>query len=148
LVVIVAVGIVAPYTQYHTLHRCKDRTDMLCRAIRTDILHFLARVVGIGISSKAPALFRLALALLRSSGFMLTHERLPDGRAKARILRAVDRARPCAVAGAPAFLRLSPSRFQLGEGCSTRVRSVSCGHVALYTSTFWRRPINSSRDNL
>ena len=34
---------------------------------------------------KLTALLRLALALLRSSGFTLTHERLPDGRAKMRI---------------------------------------------------------------
>ena len=42
---------------------------------------------------KRTALLRLALALLRSSGFTLTHERLPDGRVKIRILRAVDLAR-------------------------------------------------------
>ena len=42
---------------------------------------------------KLTALLRLALALLRRSGFTLTHERLPVGRAKIRILRAVDRAR-------------------------------------------------------
>jgi len=34
---------------------------------------------------KLTALLRLALALLRSSGFTLSHERLPDGRAKIRI---------------------------------------------------------------
>ena len=34
---------------------------------------------------KLAALLRLALALFRSSGFTLTHERLPDGRAKMRI---------------------------------------------------------------
>ena len=38
------------------------------------------------------ALLRLVLALLHTSGFRLTGERLPDGRAKTRILRAVDRA--------------------------------------------------------
>src|SRR5262245_20895427 len=42
---------------------------------------------------KLTALLRLVLALLRSSGFTLTHERLPDGRDKTQILRAVDRAR-------------------------------------------------------
>src|SRR5262249_54256030 len=42
---------------------------------------------------KLSALLRLALALLRTSGFRLTGERLPDGRTKTRILRAVDRAR-------------------------------------------------------
>jgi len=38
---------------------------------------------------KLTALLRLALALLHTSGFRLAHERLPDGRAKVRILRAV-----------------------------------------------------------
>jgi hypothetical protein len=39
------------------------------------------------------ALLRLALALLRSCRSTLTHEHLPEGRAKTRILRAVDRTR-------------------------------------------------------
>ena len=61
---------------------------------------------------KLAALLRLVLALLRASGFTLSRERLPDGRDKMRILRAVDRARE----GIPLrallrFLRLSPSRF-------------------------------------
>jgi hypothetical protein len=38
------------------------------------------------------SLLRLALALLQTSGFRLTVARLPDGRDKLRILRAVDRA--------------------------------------------------------
>ena len=42
---------------------------------------------------KLAALLRLVLALLRTSGFTLRGGRLPDGRAKLRILRAVDRAR-------------------------------------------------------
>jgi hypothetical protein len=42
---------------------------------------------------KLSALLRLALAPLRSSGFTLTHERLPNEGATIRILRAVDRAR-------------------------------------------------------
>jgi hypothetical protein len=37
---------------------------------------------------KLTALLRLVLALLRTSGFRLTGARLPDGRAKMRILRA------------------------------------------------------------
>ena len=41
---------------------------------------------------KLAALLQLVLAVLRVSGFTLSHERLPDGRAKVRILRAVDRA--------------------------------------------------------
>jgi hypothetical protein len=39
------------------------------------------------------ALLRVALALLRASGFTLSGERLPDGLAKRRILHAVDSGR-------------------------------------------------------
>ena len=61
---------------------------------------------------KLAALLQLVLAVLRVSGFTLSHERLPDGRAKVRILRAVDRARACMpLRTLLRFLRLSPSRF-------------------------------------
>jgi hypothetical protein len=61
---------------------------------------------------KLAALLRLALALLRTSEFTLTGERLPDGRDKLRILRAVDRARACMpLRVVLRFLRVSPSRF-------------------------------------
>jgi len=52
------------------------------------------------------------VALLTCSGFTLTRGRLPDGRAKTRILTAVDRARAFVPLGALLrFLRLSPCRF-------------------------------------
>src|SRR6266849_8319075 len=52
------------------------------------------------------------LALRRTSGFRLTEERLPDGHAKIRILRAVDRAREhLPMRAVLRFLRVSPSRF-------------------------------------
>ena len=61
---------------------------------------------------KLATLLRLVLALLRASGFTLSRERLPDGRAKMRILRAIDRARACIQLRALLrFLSLSPSRF-------------------------------------
>ena len=77
---------------------------------------------GIGTSARSPAapatlkkltaLLRLALALLRTSGFRLTEARLPEGRAKMRILRAVDRARVyLPLRAVLRFMRLSPSRF-------------------------------------
>ena len=61
---------------------------------------------------KLAALLRFVLVLLRASGFTLSRERLPDGREKMRILRAVDRASE----GIPLrallrFLSLPPSRF-------------------------------------
>jgi putative transposase len=83
-----------------------DVTDLKESELRQEVLELRRRV------KKLTALLRLALALLRSSGFSLTHERLPDGRAKIRILRAVDRAREFVPLRAVLrFLRLSPSRF-------------------------------------
>jgi putative transposase len=86
---------------------------------------------------KLAALLRLALALLRSSGFTLTHERLPDGRAKIRILRAVDRARAF-VRALLRFLRLSPSRFhawrRLQHACALDDQS-SCPHTSPHRLT-------------
>ena len=72
-------------------------TDLTASELQQEVLALRRRV------RKLTALLRLALALLRSSGFTLTHERLPDGRAKTRILRAVERAeRVCVIAGASA----------------------------------------------
>src|SRR5438552_9381206 len=53
--------------------------------LRQEILKLRRRV------EKLAALLRLALALLHTSGFRLSGERLPDGHAKLRVLRAVDR---------------------------------------------------------
>ena len=53
------------------------------------------RSCSCGDFEKLAALLQLVLALLRASRFTLSRARLPDGRAKMRILRAVDRARGC-----------------------------------------------------
>src|SRR2546422_6076329 len=83
-----------------------DVTNLRTSELQQEIVALRRRV------RKLTALLRLALALLRSSGFTLSHERLPDGRAKIRILRAVDRAREFVpLRGVLRFLRLSPSRF-------------------------------------
>jgi hypothetical protein len=66
-----------------------DVTELRASELPQEVLELRRRV------KKLTALLRLALALLQSSGFTLTHARLPDGRAKTRILRAVDRAREC-----------------------------------------------------
>jgi hypothetical protein len=88
---------------------------------------------------KLTALLRLALALVRSSGFTLTHKRLPDGRAKMRILRAVDHAREFVpLRTLLRFLRLSPSRFhawrRLPHACALDDRS-SCPHTSPHRLT-------------
>ena len=59
---------------------CLDSGDLTEPELRQEILK-LRRCV-----QKLTALLRLALALLRTSGFRLTGERLPDGRAKIQIL--------------------------------------------------------------
>jgi hypothetical protein len=83
-----------------------DVTDLSAPALHHEVLELRRRV------KKLTALLRLALVLLRCSGFKLSHERLPDGRTKIRILRAVDRAREYVPLRAVLrFLRLSPSRF-------------------------------------
>ncbi len=61
---------------------------------------------------KLAALLRLVLAVLRVSGFTLSAERLPDGRDKRRILRAIEQARACLpLRGLLRLLGLSASRF-------------------------------------
>jgi len=83
-----------------------DVTNLRTSELQQEIVALRRRV------RKLTALLRLALALLRSSGFTLAHERLPDGREKIRILRAVNRARDVVPLRALLrFLRMSPSRF-------------------------------------
>ena len=85
---------------------CLDVADLTEPELRQEVLKLRRRV------QKLTALLRLALALLRTSGFRLTGARLPDGRAKMRILRAVDRAREyLPLRAVLRFLRVSPSRF-------------------------------------
>ena len=83
-----------------------DVADLTEPELRQEILQLRRRV------EKLAALLQLVLALLGASGFTLSRARLPDGRAKMRILRAVDRARGCIPLRALLrFLSLSPSRF-------------------------------------
>jgi putative transposase len=83
-----------------------DVEDLTETELRQEILKLRRRV------QKLAALLRLVLALLQASGFTLSRERLPDGRAKRRILHAIDQARACIPLRAVLqFLRLSPSRF-------------------------------------
>jgi putative transposase len=85
---------------------CLDVADLTEPELRQEVLKLRRRV------QKLAALLRLALALLRTSGFSLTGERLPDGRAKMRILRAADRAHKyLPLRAVLRFLRVSPSRF-------------------------------------
>ena len=84
--------------------------DLTERELRQEVLKLRQRV------QKLAALLRLALVLLRVSGFTLAGERLPDRPDKLRILRAIDQARACIPLRALLrLLRLSPSRFHVWQ---------------------------------
>jgi hypothetical protein len=94
-----------------------DVTDLRASELQQEALELQRRV------KKLTALLRLALALRRSSGFTLTHERLPDRRAKIRILRAVDRARTSVHCGPSCGSCDCPRVDSMpGDASSTRVR--------------------------
>ena len=83
-----------------------DVANLTALELRQEILTLRRRV------QKLAALLRLALVLLRVSGFTLSGERLPNGPDKLRILRAIDQTRACLPLRALLrLLRLSPSRF-------------------------------------
>src|SRR6516162_3372237 len=66
-----------------------DMANLTELELRQEILKLQQRV------QKLAALLRLALVLLRVSGFTLAGERLPNGPDKLRILLAMDQARAC-----------------------------------------------------
>jgi putative transposase len=110
-----------------------DVTDLAEPELRQEILKLRRRV------QKLAALLRLVRALLQASGFTLSRERLPDGRAKRRILLAVDQARACIpLRTLLQFLGLSPSRFHTWRrrqtACALDDQS-SCPHAAPHQLT-------------
>ena len=105
-----------------------DVADLTEPELRLEVLKLRRRV------QKLTALLRLALALLRTSGFRLTGERMPDGRAKIRILRAVNLAREhLPLRAVLRFLRMSPSRF---HAWSRRQSACSLDDLSLVNSPF------------
>ena len=110
-----------------------DVTNLKTSELQQEIVALRRRV------RKLTALLRLALALLRSSGFTLAYQRLPDGRDKTRILRAVDRAGEFVPLRAGLrFLRLSPNRFhawrRLQNACALDDH-LSCPHPSPHRLT-------------
>ena len=89
-----------------------DMADLTAPELRQEILKLRCRVHTLR------ALLRLTLALLRTSGFRLTGARLPDGRAKTRILRAVDRVRAYLPLPAVPFAKIGPPLFWPARGGS------------------------------
>jgi hypothetical protein len=99
--------------------------DRTAQDLRQEILKLRRRV------EKLAALLRLALALVRASGFSLSTARLPEGEAKLRILSAIDRARACLPLRAVLrFLQLSPSRFH-----TWRRRQTACARRSVVLSS-------------
>jgi len=103
-----------------------DVAEVTESELRQEILKLRQRV------EKLAALLRLALALLQTPGSRLSSAPLPDGEAKLRILRAVDRAGTCIpLRVVLRFLHLAPdgtrlffSRCQATSGRAKRPRNV------------------------
>jgi hypothetical protein len=91
--------------------------DLTEPELREEILKLRRRV------EKLAALLRLALALLHTSGFTLSRARLPNGKAKLRILRAADRTRECLpLQVVLRLLGMSPSPLAPLHGARTRAQ--------------------------
>ena len=64
-------------------------------------------------AQRQTAIIRLLVVLLKLSGFRLDEQRLPDGTAEAKVLRAVDRSKDALpLKSALRLVRLSPARYQ------------------------------------
>src|SRR5262249_15712747 len=110
-----------------------DVTDLRASELQQEVLELRRRV------KKLTALLRLALALVRRSGFTARDEGLPEGGDKIRILHTVDRARDFVPLRALLrFLRLSPCRFhawrRLQHACALDDQS-SCPHTSPHRLT-------------
>ncbi len=57
-------------------------------ALQEEVIRLQTRV------QKLIAILRVVLAVLKLSGYSLNHERVPDGKQKRKLLRAIDRSRP------------------------------------------------------
>ena len=72
-------------------------------------------------AERQTAIIRLLVVLLKLSGFRLDEQRLPDGTAKARVLRAVDRCKDAlSLKSALRLVRLSPARYHAWKRAEKR----------------------------
>ena len=72
-------------------------------------------------TERQTAIIRLLVVLLKLSGFRLDEQRLPDGKAKARVLRAVDRCKDAlSLKSALRMVRLSPARYHAWKRAEKR----------------------------
>ncbi len=72
-------------------------------------------------AQRQTAIIRLLVVLLKLAGFRLDEQRLPDGTAKAKVLRAVDRSEDAlALRSALRLVRLSPARYHAWKRADKR----------------------------
>ena len=72
-------------------------------------------------AERQTAIIRLLVVLLKLSGFRLDEQRLPDGKAKARVLHAVDRCKDALpLKSALRLVRLSPARYHAWKQAEKR----------------------------
>jgi transposase InsO family protein len=72
-------------------------------------------------AQRQTAIIRLLVVLLKLSGFRLDEQRLPDGKAKARVLHAVDRSKDALpLKSALRLVRLSPARYHAWKRANKR----------------------------
>ena len=72
-------------------------------------------------NERQTAIIRLLVVLLKLSGFRLDEQRLPDGKAKAKVLRAVDRSKDALpMKSALRLVRLSPARYHAWKRAEKR----------------------------
>ncbi len=72
-------------------------------------------------AERQTAIIRLLVVLLKLSGFRLDEQRLPDGTAKARVLRAVDRCKGAlSLKSTLRLVRLSPARYHAWKRAEKR----------------------------
>jgi transposase InsO family protein len=72
-------------------------------------------------TERQTAIIRLLVILLKLSGFRLDEQRLPDGKAKSKVLRAVDRSKDSLpLTSALRLVRLSPARYHAWKRAEKR----------------------------
>jgi len=72
-------------------------------------------------AQRQTAIIRLLVVLLKASGFRLDEQRLPDGKAKAKVLRAVDRCKDAlSLKSVLRLVRLSPARYHAWKRAEKR----------------------------
>jgi putative transposase len=115
--------VVIPRSTVSTWQRRGLRPVVTIEPLHQDQEHLLDDIAKLDRRARAlAAVVRLLLALLRASGFSLAGKRLPEGTAKAGILRAISGATPfLPLAVILRIARLEPERYHEWKRASTLV---------------------------